>query len=69
LLSKATPALIVIGESGEIVLLAADPREHREIARFHAIRGKTWNHPVAVGDKFFVRNGEEAACYELPTAL
>ena len=30
-----------------------------------AIEGKTWNHPVVAHGKLFVRNGEEAACYEL----
>jgi hypothetical protein len=31
------------------------------------LNGKTWNHPIVVGDRLFVRNGTEAACYELPT--
>ena len=58
--------LLVITERGEIVLVAATPEEHREVARFQAIEGKTWNHPVITGDKLLVRNAEEAACFELP---
>ena len=27
--------------------------------------GKTWNHPVIAHGKLFVRNGAEAACYQL----
>jgi outer membrane protein assembly factor BamB len=29
--------------------------------------GKTWNHPVLIGNRLFVRNGEEAVCLEMPT--
>ena len=40
------PLLIVIAESGELVLVAANPTEHQELARFPALKGKTWNHPA-----------------------
>jgi outer membrane protein assembly factor BamB len=59
--------LLVLSEKGEVALVAADPAGHRELGRFGAIKGKkTWNHPVVARGKLFVRNGEEAACYELP---
>jgi outer membrane protein assembly factor BamB len=32
------------------------------------LEGKTWNHPVLVGNHVFVRNAEEAACIEVPLA-
>ena len=57
--------LLVTSEAGELVLLAANPGQRRELGRFQALEGKTWNHPVVVGDKLLVRNGEEAACYQL----
>ncbi len=57
--------LLVLSEKGEAVLVAADSEKHRELGRFQAIEGKTWNHPVVARGKLFVRNGEEAACYEL----
>jgi outer membrane protein assembly factor BamB len=57
--------LLVISEKGEALLLAADPKEHRELARFPALSGKTWNHPVIAHGRLFVRNDEEMACYEL----
>ena len=40
----------------------------RKFGQFQAITGKTWNHPVVAHGKRFVRNGEEAACYELAAA-
>ncbi len=57
--------LIVLAEQGECVLLAADPTAHRELGRFPAIEGKTWNHPIIAGQTLFVRNGAEAAALKL----
>ena len=59
-------ALLVLSEKGEVVVLAADPSKHRELAKMQVIEGKTWNHPVTVGDLLFVRNGQEVACFRLP---
>lgn len=57
--------LVVLTESGEVVLLKASPDKHEEISRFQAIEGKTWNHPVIARDRLFVRNDLEMACFEL----
>lgn len=59
--------LLVISESGELILLKTDPAKHVEIGKVAAITGKTWNHPVVVGNRVYLRNGEEAACYEFAT--
>lgn len=58
--------LLVVSERGEIVLLEANPSKHQELSTFQAIEGKTWNHPVVIGDRLYVRNSQEAACYQLP---
>ncbi len=58
--------LFVVSEKGEAILIPATPAECKEIARFKALSGKTWNHPVIAHGKLFVRNAEEAACFELP---
>jgi outer membrane protein assembly factor BamB len=60
--------LLVVSEDGELVLVSATPDQFKEVARFQAIEGKTWNHPVLVGDTLLVRNGEEMAAFRLPLA-
>ena len=58
--------LLITTEKGDVVLVEANPREHKEIAHFSAIQGKTWNNPALAGPYLLVRNNREAACYELP---
>lgn len=58
--------LLVTSETGDLILLKADPTMLVEVARIRAIDGKTWNHPVLVGNRLYMRNAEEVACYELP---
>ncbi len=57
--------LLVQAENGEVVLVEAAPQAHRELSRFAALDGKTWNHPALAGAYLLVRNDREAACYEL----
>jgi outer membrane protein assembly factor BamB len=58
--------VLVQAENGEVVLVEATPDAHRELTRFAAIEGKTWNNPALAGPYLLVRNDREAACYELP---
>ncbi len=57
--------LIVLAETGEVALVKAIPEAFTEVARFQAITGKTWNNPAMWKGLLLVRNGDEAACYDL----
>lgn len=59
--------LLVLSDEGELALVSATADGFKELARFKAIEGKTWSHPVVVDDILLVRNGEEMAAFRLPT--
>jgi outer membrane protein assembly factor BamB len=59
--------LLVQSEEGGLALVDATPDGYAERARADAIEGKTWNHPVLVGDVLLVRNAEEMAAIRLTT--
>lgn len=57
--------LIVLAEDGDVALVKASPDRHEEVARFTAISGKTWNHPVIAGGRLIVRNLREMAAFDI----
>jgi outer membrane protein assembly factor BamB len=60
--------LVVQSEDGDVALVEASPKAYRELARFSAVSGQSWNYPALSGRKLLVRSEQEAACYELPAA-
>ena len=58
--------LLMLSEKGELVLTKASPDQFTELARFPVLEGKTWNHPVLVGDIVLVRNDHEMAAFRVP---
>jgi len=61
----ASGHLVILGGEGDLALVQATPERHVELARFPALKGKTWNHPTIAGGRLFVRNAVEMACYDL----
>ncbi len=68
LLLSDAQQLLVLSEEGEAVLLRASPEKLDELARHRVLEGKTWNHPVLVGNRLYARNAEEMSCFDLPRA-
>ena len=60
--------LLVVSEEGDMALVKATADAFTELARFKAIEGKTWNHPVIVGDVLLVRNDQEMAAFRMSPA-
>jgi hypothetical protein len=60
--------LLLLSEQGELVLVRATPEAFTEVAKVAAIEGKSWSHPVLVGDRLLVRNAQEMAAFRLARA-
>lgn len=60
--------LIQTEQTGELVMVALDPKKHRELGRFKTLgtRSQAWNNLCLVGKKLLLRNADEAMCLELP---
>jgi outer membrane protein assembly factor BamB len=67
LLLEEQGVLLILAETGEVALVAAQPSGRNELARMGALEGKTWNHPVVAHGRLYIRNDEWMACYRLQT--
>ncbi|MSU59831.1 MAG: hypothetical protein EXS35_16975 [Pedosphaera sp.] len=61
----ASGHLVVLCGNGDLALVRPSPERLVELARFHAINGKTWNYPAIAGGKLLVRNLAEMACFDI----
>ena len=57
--------LLILAESGDLVLVEANPNAFVERTAISALNGRTWNSPAFAAPYLLVRNDKEAACYEL----
>ncbi len=64
----AGDSLLVMAESGDVILLEPNPAGPRELTHYSVFSQKTWNPPALAGELLLVRNDKEAACFRLPVA-
>ena len=60
--------LLAVTETGAVIMAAANPTRYEELGRFEAFKEKTWNTPTLAGDRLYLRNHRQMACFQLPTA-
>ncbi|NLX54031.1 MAG: PQQ-binding-like beta-propeller repeat protein [Planctomycetaceae bacterium] len=58
--------ILVQAESGEVVMVEANPDQLVELSRIPALTDQTWNNLCLYDHYLLVRNSVEAACYDLP---
>jgi outer membrane protein assembly factor BamB len=58
--------LLVLTEKNEVALVEARPEKRKELCKLPLLHGiKSWSHPVVARGKLFIRNDQEAACYDV----
>ncbi len=66
-LIAASGTLIVLGDRGEVALVAATPDAYHEQARFQALVGKTWTAPSLANGILYLRDQDEITGFDLRT--
>ncbi len=64
LLRTGDDKLLVLDDSGNLLLLDANPKEYRELAR-SKVCGEAWAHPALANGRLYVRDAKELICLEL----
>jgi outer membrane protein assembly factor BamB len=57
--------LVALGDAGQLVLIDANPREYRELARAKVLDGKCWSSPIHADGRIYARSTKEAVCVQL----
>ncbi|MCA9171606.1 MAG: hypothetical protein KDB23_28255, partial [Planctomycetales bacterium] len=65
-LLRVRDKLLVVGEHGELALIAATTDGLQQLGSIAALPDKTWNNPCLYGDLVLIRSATEAVCYRLP---
>jgi outer membrane protein assembly factor BamB len=66
LLVTGDTLLVQSERTGELVAVAADPADYRELGRIQVLQGsRTWNTFALAGTRVYMRNHEEMVCVEL----
>jgi outer membrane protein assembly factor BamB len=65
LLRTGDDKILLMEEDGTLVLVQADPKAYRELARAK-VCGHAWAHPAVAGGRLYVRDEKELLCVQLP---
>jgi len=57
--------LLVLSDSGTLVLIDPDPAAYREIDRMKILSGKCWNSPAIADGRIYARSVTEGACVDV----
>ena len=57
--------VIALSDGGELVVIAADPSEYKELARAKLLKGKCWSTPAYSDGRVYIRSTEEGVCVDL----
>jgi len=60
--------LIVLTESGKLLLVDAAPEAYREVAAAQVLSGRCWTSPTLADGRLYLRNREEMVCLDLRSA-
>lgn len=60
--------LLILSESGELILAEASPEKYVELAALQALNPDeiSWSNPALAGDMLLLRNSKEAVCLRMP---
>jgi outer membrane protein assembly factor BamB len=64
-LIAADGKLIVLGEQGNLALVAANPKEYVEQSTAQVLEGRNWTSPTLAGGRLYLRNQEEIVCVDM----
>lgn len=64
-LIKVGGKLLVLTERGRLVLLEPDPTKYSEIARFDAVSGTSWNHPIFANGRIYARSSTQMVAVDV----
>lgn len=64
-LVRIDDALLILGEDGKLGLVAADPKEYRELAATRPFRDRCWTMPIVADGKLLLRDRKRILCLDL----
>ena len=57
--------VLALSDAGDLVLIATDTAEYKELARAHVLDGKCWTTPILANGRIYARSTKEAVCLDV----